>query len=198
MSDEKIREVITETRYYKGLTYLSCLAKTGENKERFLEMEATFKLSAEDAKAFKNIVKSHGALKVLAIVEDWSPDVHRALPVLYKLVEAGGMELRIFARDQNPDIMDLFLNKGQFRSIPTFVFLTPDLKYLCHWIERPAVAVKLFEEIDAELAPKNLPIEERRKIRRERSRSLWPQWQQEIVREIKDLLSLPQSSEHII
>lgn len=198
MSDKNIHEVVTEERYYKGLTYLGYLAKAGENKERFFEMESTFKLSTEDARDFKDIVKKQGVLKVLALAEDSSPDVHRALPVLYKIVEASGMELRIFQRDQNLDIMDLFLNKGQFRSIPTFVFFSPDLKYLCHWIERPAKAVKFYELLDAELAPKNLPIEERRKIRRQRSQSLWPQWQQEIVGEIKGLLSLPQNSEHII
>ena len=198
MSDSKLGEVITESRYYKGLTHMAYIAKTGEHKDRFLEMEATFKLSPEDARAFKKIVKDDGPLKVIAIVEDWSPDVHRALPVLYRIVEASRMELRIFQRDQNPDIMDLFLYKGQFRSIPTFVFFTPDLKYLCQWIERPASAAAFYEQVDAELAPKNLPIEERRKIRRERSKSLWPQWQQDIVQEIKDLLSLPEGSEHII
>lgn len=198
MTDKKIGEVVTEARYYKGFTYLEYLSHTGENKERFMEMEETFKLSPKDDIFFKNIEKDHGILKVLALVEDWSPDVHRALPILTKIVHSGGMELRIFPRDKNLDIMDLFLNKEQFRSIPTFVFFSPDLKYLCQWIERPAAAVKFYEELDAELAPKNLPLDERRKIRRQRSQPLWPQWQQETVRELKELLSLPKSSEHII
>lgn len=194
----KIEDLITHDRYSKGLTYADYLAKAGDNKERLLEQERTFKLSPGDVKDFKNIVKSHGPLKVLALSEAWSPDVHRALPVLYKIAEASGMELRIFDRDKNPDIMDLFLNKGQFRSIPTFVFFSSDLRYLCHWIERPASAVKFYDQVDAELAPQNLPIEERRKIRRERSRPLWPEWQKEIVKELKSLLSLPKSYEHTI
>ena len=198
MSDARIAEILTETRYYKGVTYLEYLRHTGENRSRFEECEETFKLSPEDDIFFKNVTKNLGILKIIALVEDWSPDVHRALPVLAKIVHSGGMELRIFQRDKNLDIMDLFLNKGQFRSVPTFVFFSPDLKYLCQWIERPAVAVKFYEEIDAELAPKNLPIEERRKIRRQRSQPIWPQWQKETAREIRELLSLPKSSEHII
>lgn len=198
MSNKKISEIVTPARYYRGYTYMEYVGYTGANRARFEELENTFKLSTEDEAAFKKIKATQGAIKVLALVEDWSPDVHRALPVLNKIVHAGSMELRIFTRDKNLDIMDLFLNKGEFRSIPTFVFFSPDLNYICSWIERPAVAVKLYEEIDTELAPKNLPIEERRKIRRERTRHLWPEWQRETVREIRNLITLPQNSVHEI
>src|SRR6185436_15315495 len=40
-----------------------------------------------------------GPAKVLVISEDWSSDCRRDVPYLTRLAEAGGLELRIFARD---------------------------------------------------------------------------------------------------
>ena len=40
-----------------------------------------------------------GPAKILVISEDWSSDCRRDVPVLARVAEAGGMELRIFTRD---------------------------------------------------------------------------------------------------
>ena len=50
------------------------------------------------------------------------------------------MELRLFARDENKDIMAEFLKEGEFESIPTIVFYDGDHNYLGHWIERADAA----------------------------------------------------------
>ena len=55
-----------------------------------------------------------------------------------RIAEAGGMDMKVFPRDANTDIMDEFLKNGEFQSIPTVVFYTKDYNYLFHWIERPA------------------------------------------------------------
>src|SRR5436853_7121147 len=41
----------------------------------------------------------NGPAKILMIAEEWSSDCRRDLPVLARVAEAGGMELRIFRRD---------------------------------------------------------------------------------------------------
>ena len=46
------------------------------------------------------------------------------------------MELRIFERDANSDIMAEFLKDGEFESVPTIVLYDRDDNYLGHWIER--------------------------------------------------------------
>ncbi len=57
------------------------------------------------------------------------------------LPEAAGIELRVFLRDENLDIMDEFLsNNGKSRAIPVFVFYTADLNYITHFKERSATA----------------------------------------------------------
>ena len=45
--------------------------------------------------------------------------------MLARLVDgAPNVEMRVFLRDQNPDLMDQYLNRGMFRSIPVFVSST--------------------------------------------------------------------------
>src|SRR5262245_66310158 len=69
-----------------------------------------------------------GPRRILAISEEWSSDCRRDIPMLQRLAEAGGLELRIFRRDgqrfgrsqrpslaespdSNADIMAEFLNE---------------------------------------------------------------------------------------
>jgi len=98
-----------------------------------------------------------GPARILVISEEWSSDCRRAVPMLARLAEAGGLELRIFPRDgatvgrapranradsPNADLMNEFLREqdGQtYQSIPVVVFYTAAMRYLYHFIERPAI-----------------------------------------------------------
>lgn len=180
---------ITGERYSQGFTYHEFLGQVESNRERYDEHEAAFKLSDEDAKSFKAIAANLGGLKALAIVEDWCPDAHRGLPVMGSIAEAAGMELRVFYRDKNPDIMDLYLNQGKFQSIPVFAFFDEKLNPLCHWIERPAAATRFMDEIGAELSQKKLTEDEIRQERRQKNALMADNWRQETVVELKNLLS---------
>ncbi len=123
--------------------------------------------------------------------EDWCPDVYRGMPVIARIAEASGMEIRIFPRDENLDIMSEFLNRGEHQSIPTFVFYTSGQEYLFHWIERPLVAneemAAIDKQIEAEMAGKD--EQEVRRARRDRVNAKFPDWQKATVTEIKDLVT---------
>ena len=107
-----------------------------------------------------------------------------------RIAEAGGIELKIFPRDANLDIMDEFLKNGEFQSIPTVVFYTEDYKYLCHWIERPAQVTEemgaINRQIDAEMEGQD--EQAIRRARREKINSKFPDWQRESVKDIRNLL----------
>ena len=182
-------KLLTAERFSKGLTNEAYLGAMGEMRQRFAEHEAAFKLSADDARFFSDLVRKLGGVKVVAIVEDWCPDVHRGLPVIAAIARASGMELRVFPRDKNPDIMNLYLNQGKFMSIPVFAFLDRNLNPLCHWIERPAAATRFMEQIAAELSKANLAEEQIRQERRKRSQPLGATWRDETVKELRDLLA---------
>ncbi|HEX9267256.1 MAG TPA: thioredoxin family protein [Candidatus Limnocylindria bacterium] len=127
---------IDRARFDRGLTYDAYKAQMTRNRERLEENEQRVALSTEDLAAFSALPRP---VKVLVLAEDWCGDVIANLPVLGRLAkDSGKLDVRIFLRDQNDDIMQGYLNKGQFKSIPVFVFFDEDFRELGHWIERPA------------------------------------------------------------
>jgi len=96
----------------------------------------------EDLLFFRKVSElPNGPRKLLAIAEAWCGDVYRELPTAVRIAESAGIDLRIFLRDENPDIMDEFLsNNGKSRAFPVFVFYTADTKYITHFTERSASA----------------------------------------------------------
>src|SRR5262245_54171260 len=71
-----------------------------DNSSLFRERYARARLSDHQAAAIKWLVSQPaGPAKMLVISEDWSSDCRRELPILQRLAEAGGMEMRIFNRD---------------------------------------------------------------------------------------------------
>jgi hypothetical protein len=106
------------------------------SRDRLEENERTLELNPEDVAYFAGLP---APLNVLVLAEDWCGDVIANLPVLGRLAEASGkLNLSIFLRDQNTDIMSQYLKDGQHQSIPVFVFFDQDFRELGHWIERPA------------------------------------------------------------
>ena len=140
---------VTPERFSSGLTYNDYIAQIKVNKDRFEQFYESVEVSQDDADFFKKAVEA-GVTKMLVLGEDWCPDVYRGMPVMARISEASGMEIRVFPRDENLDIMNEFLKDGEFQSIPTVVLYTGDHDYLGHWIERPAKANEEREQIDAD------------------------------------------------
>jgi hypothetical protein len=184
--------VVTPERFTGGMTWEQYLEHIKRNREKFEYNYAETVLTDDDAEAFRSLAaRPDGPAKVLALGEDWCPDVFRGLPVMARIAEAAGMELRIFPRDDNLDIMNEFLNHGEHQSIPALVFYTRDHRYIAHWIERPAKAnaelgeiPKLFEGLDRE----NDHEEMRRRYDEFQRGPVWGSWRDETVRELLDLL----------
>ncbi len=174
MNPEKT--VVTSGRFAKGMTFDQYVTYVGtpENLQReagwwlgpqrrdfsglLREWYERARLSDEQVGAVRWLAaQPDGPAKILVLSEEWSSDCRRDVPMLARLAEAGGMELRIFPRDgqkvgrgpkanpadsPNADLMNEFLNEknGQtWQSIPVAVFYTKDLGYLCRYTEFPAI-----------------------------------------------------------
>jgi hypothetical protein len=86
----------------------------------------------------------------LVLTEPWCGDSAQCLPHVAAMAERGAdVDLRILLRDDNPDIMDLFLTDGK-RSIPILVAFGENGEELFRWGPRPAAAQAVFEEARAE------------------------------------------------
>lgn len=186
--------LITQQRFSQGFTYENFLKQPGIQLEQLAQHAAAFQLAPEDAQFFKDVVRSI-PMKVIAIVGDngGGIDVHRALPVTVAIARTSGMELRVFPKSKNLDILNLYPNQGKFQSVPVFAFFDQDLNPLCHWIEQPKIAADFKNKIRSEPNKDNLPEAELRRQQNKLYVPLWPMWRLEQVRELRELLSaIPQ------
>ena len=141
---------VTAERFNQGMTYEEYKAQMNRNRERFDETEAAVELNPADVEAFKSLPKP---LNVLVIAEEWCGAVISGLPVLGKLAEAvgGKLNVRVFLRDQNLDLMDQYLKEGQFRSIPVFAFFDENFNALGDMKERPQSVTTMMQQGTAEI-----------------------------------------------
>ena len=138
---------VTREQFESGMTYAAYKDQMTRNRDQVEQNEKELQLKPEDVQAFRALPET---LNVMALAEDWCGDVVANLPILGKLEEASGgkLNVRIHLRDQQPgaQIMDQYLNRGQFKSIPTFVFLDNKFDERGVWIERPSSVTKVREE----------------------------------------------------
>ena len=144
MAQEKIP--LDAQRFATGMAWKDYLAQMGDTKARTEENYNKASLTAEEKQFFSSLgqVKS-----ILMLAENWCGDVHRNSPMIARIAEAmPGCELRVFLRDQNPDLTDCFLNNG-YRSIPIVAFFDKDWNEIGRWIERPGAATQKMYAIRA-------------------------------------------------
>ena len=189
--------VVTPERYSKGMSYAAYVASIERNQKRFEENYAATEIAPADVAAFKALMaKPNGPAKIMVIGEDWCPDVVRGMPVFARLAEATGIEMRVFKRDENKDIIGEFLKDGEHESIPVAVFYTKDHRYIAHFIERPRLAN---DEMRTTVAPMYAHMrkpdatpEEKAAMKQEyiafQNGPIWSNWRQETVRECIRLL----------
>ncbi len=184
--------VVTPERFTQGFDYSTYIGQIKVNKARFDGFYENFTVMPEDAESLKELVsRPNGPAKMLVLGEDWCGDVIRGLPVLARVCEAASLEMSIFPRDENHDIMNEFLKNGQWMSIPVAVFYTADHQYICHWIERPASAEREMAEIEEAIRAEKPDIDDQEfgRERRSRTAARAEAWQQDSVTEIRELLA---------
>lgn len=165
--------MITKERFAQGMTFQQYLDQMGTNKEKFVQFLGEIKIKPEDRAALDRLGTK---LKVLVITEDWCGDALYNVPVFAKLVEGNpNVEMRVFLRDKNPDLMDQYLNQGTYRSIPVFAFFDEKMNEVARFIERPP---KVTEVIEKRM------LEVRRALRTEHLED----WRQAVVDEVRGLL----------
>ena len=130
---------MTPERFAQGLTFAAYLAQMRTNKERFEKRMAEALITPADREAIRG-----RKLKILVITEDWCGDALVGFPALARLVDdAPNVEMRVFLRDANPDVMDQYLKRGLYRTIPVIVFFDEQMNELARYMERQDVVTEL-------------------------------------------------------
>jgi len=131
-----------------------------DNSAMFRERYVRARLTDYQISAITWLAAQPGGLaNILVISEDWSSDCRRDVPVLARLAEAGGLQMRIFNRDghrilwtrrpdpaaapdANYDLMLELMNQkdsGEWASVPAVGVYTKDFQELCRYIEYPSI-----------------------------------------------------------
>ncbi len=125
---------MTKERFAQGMTVHQYIDQMSMNQAWFLAALDSVAIAAGDVGVLERFA---AARRILVITEDWCGAAIASLPFVVKLVEkAPRIEMRIFLRDANPDLMDQYLKNGLYRSIPVFVFFDEDMNELARFIEQ--------------------------------------------------------------
>src|SRR5262245_13275247 len=132
--------MIDKARFDQGMTYDDFKASMTRSQDKFVANEERVRVSKADIDAIRS-----RPLNVMVLASDWCGDVIANLPVLGIVAkESATLDLRIFERDANADLMDQYLNQGKFKSIPVFVFIDPSSwKEVGVFIERPDAVTEM-------------------------------------------------------
>jgi hypothetical protein len=119
------------------------------NETRMNRLEKTLKIAPENIERLKAL--KHDYIW-LVISEGWCGDAAQLLPLFEKMVEEsdGKLEMKIVLRDENEDLMNLFLtNKG--KAIPKLIVIHKETGgALAHWGPRPKGAADLISNYKKE------------------------------------------------
>ena len=125
--------MVSAERFAQGMTVPEYVAQMRTNREVFARLLTETPVRPEDRDALAGLGRK---IKILVITEDWCPDSLRTIPALARLVDGlPHVEMRVFLRDANPDVMDQYLKRGQFRAIPVFAVFDEEMNEVGRMIE---------------------------------------------------------------
>lgn len=153
----------------KGMSGKSYIDSMAYNKEGLLSILGTFSLSEEDQSYFESL--SGKGLRGIVLTADWCGDAMLCVPIMIRIAEAAGIELRYLIRDDNLELMDQYLTNGKSRSIPIMIFFDEKGEEKVVWGPRAPEVQQLVKELQVDLPPKKSPD--------------FPEKQKEMIRKFK-------------
>ncbi len=152
---------LSEEIWSQGLPYLSYRERVTRNAEAFDELYRSPTFTQHDLELLRRLPPQ----RVLAVGEDWCPDVYHTLPTWARIVEElPGWELRVFPRDVHPELMKHFLWKDEAQRIPVYAFYDRAGRLQAWWSGRSATAQEGLEDALAGRSFGDLDAEEKKRL----------------------------------
>ncbi len=158
----EVDDMKTEQQYFEqGLSMAEYMEQMKTNlKEGSFEIYHNFKIDENDELIpLLKEKKPH----ILTITEDWCGDAMLNNPIMRKIAEAAGLDIRCVFRDEDTDLIDRYLTNGG-RAIPIYLFLNEEGQVIGKWGPRAPELQQLVVEERAKLPAKDNPtFEEKQK-----------------------------------
>ncbi len=122
-------------RFERAPTFGEYLASVERNRELWHAVHERVGLPDEVVEEARSVP---GGWHLVALSEDWCGDAVNTLPVIARLAEEVGWDLRVLGRDDNPDLMDAHLTNGRSRSIPVVIVYDEEFEEVGWWGPRPS------------------------------------------------------------
>ncbi len=165
--------VIAKERFEQATTYDEYVERMQVNQRQMTEFTDEIEISDEDIEWWNQQPK----INVLVLTYDGCGDALYNIPVLAKIARhCSNIDLRVVQRDENLDIMNRYLNKGTFQSVPAFIFMDEDLVEIGNLKERSHEMTEVFER-------------EGIRLRRSLREQFKEPWRAEMARELRDVVA---------
>lgn len=147
-------KLLVEDNSNSGIEKSESLAEyTKLNDRRMNRWDKTFKISDADKTILSNF---NDNISWLVITESWCGDAAHMIPVLNKMAEFININFRVVLRDENLELMDMFLTNGA-QSIPKLIMIdNVSGEVLSTYGSRPEEATKMvidYKEKHGSLTP---------------------------------------------
>ncbi|TFD98135.1 thioredoxin family protein [Jeotgalibacillus salarius] len=141
--------------FEKGLTAEEYQSQMESHKENMSKVYEEFSVPVEDEAILEQLKEQK--LRAIVITEDWCGDAMMNNPILLKLSEHAGIDVRFVLRDSNLELMDQYLTNGKSRAIPIFVFIDQNGNEVAKWGPRAAKVQAFVDESRSNLPAKEDP-----------------------------------------
>jgi hypothetical protein len=135
-----VSHLLTENKSTGNIQSEEITAFSSLNDSRMKRLDKTIKISDKTSIAMNTISQPQ---TWLVIAEGWCGDAAQNLPIIHKIAETSNLvNLKVVLRDDNEDLMNLFLTNGG-KSIPKLVVLDKNNNVLNTWGPRPTIAAQI-------------------------------------------------------
>ena len=162
---------LTQEKFEQGMTTQQYIDQIKVNKEPFVTIYETVKISADSLSLFDGLSEP---LKLAVFTADWCGDAMSTTPVILKLADSTpNISLQVFNRDDELELSNSFLPEHRAGTVPIFVVLDQDMNEVARFIETAGPLVPDIDAMDAAIDQETtgLSEDEQRQAKRGRRTS---------------------------
>jgi hypothetical protein len=141
--------------FAKGMTFDTYVNSMQVNRDELLSSYEQVTLTDGEVAALAK--RRTEPWRVIVLAADWCGDALLCVPIVKRIAESAGMEMRFLIRDENLELMDQYLTNGTSRSIPIFIFIDEAGKERAVWGPRSPEVQAMVDHMRSGLPPKDDP-----------------------------------------
>jgi thiol-disulfide isomerase/thioredoxin len=135
-----VTRAIDPDRFAAAPTFAAYLGTVVKNAELW---HGVYRTSGVSPEAIERLRGAGSRFRLLTLCEDWCGDCVSTVPIIARLTEQAGVDLRVLRRDENDDLMIAHLTSGT-RSIPVVMVLDDEFHERGWWGPRPAAVQRWY------------------------------------------------------